>query len=162
MNWLDAVIILALAVATFLGFRTGVIKAALSLAGLIVGIILAGRYYVPLSEHLSIIPSDSAARVAAFIIILIAVGLLAALLAQLLKWVTSAIMLGWVDRLGGAIFGLLMGALFYSVLLAVWVNFLGMSGPIVESSLANILLSRFPIVLALLPDEFDAIRSFFY
>ena len=50
MNWLDIVIIVALAISTFLGLKIGIIKALLSLAGLIVGVILAGRYYAPFSE----------------------------------------------------------------------------------------------------------------
>jgi len=54
-----------------------------------------------------------------------------------------------------------LGALLCSALLAVWVKFLGIAGVISQSSLAVILLDRFPAVLALLPDEFDAIRSFF-
>ncbi|GAI66173.1 unnamed protein product, partial [marine sediment metagenome] len=50
MNWLDIVIIVAIAIPTFIGLRMGIIKAALSLAGLIVGVILAGLYYVPLTQ----------------------------------------------------------------------------------------------------------------
>jgi len=56
MNWLDIVLIVAIAIPTFIGLRIGIIKAALSLAGLIVGVILAGRYYVLLSQQLSFIP----------------------------------------------------------------------------------------------------------
>ena len=71
------------------------------------------------------------------------------------------VMLGWVNRLGGAAFGFVLGAVFCSALLAIWAKFLGVDGPIAESSLAALLLDRFPIILALLPSEFDAVRSFF-
>ncbi len=161
MNWLDIVILVAVCIAVFLGLKIGIIRAALSLAGLIVGIILAGRYYVPLSERLSFILQADVAEVVAFAIILIAVMIIAGVLARLLKWATSAVMLGWVNHLGGAAFGLVLGAILCGTLLAIWVKFLGITGIISESSLAVILLDRFPAVLALLPDEFDAIRPFF-
>jgi len=162
MNWLNIVIIVALAISTFLGLRTGIIKAVLSLAGLIVGVILAGRLYIPLSEQLPFIPQAGAAKVVAFAIILIGVMVIAVVLARLLKWAASVMMLGWVNHLGGAVFGLALGAIFCSALLAIWVKWLDIgSATITESIVAAILLDKFPMILALLPDEFDAIRSFF-
>ena len=161
MNWLDIVIIVLIAIPTLIGLRTGIIKSALSLAGVIIGIILAGRYYVALSEQLTFIPQANFARIAAFAIILIGVMIVAGILASLLKWITSAVMLGWVNHLGGATFGFVLGAIFCSALLAIWVKFLGIGGPIAESGLAPLLLDRFPLILALLPEEFNAVRSFF-
>lgn len=161
MNWLDIVILVIIAIATFLGLRIGIIKAALSLAGLIVGVILAGRYYIPFSQQLSFIPQASIAKIVAFAIILIGVMIIAIVLAMLLKWAASVMMLGWVNRLGGAVFGLVLGAIFCGALLVMWVKFIGIDGAIAESTLAPILLDRFPVVLALLPSEFDAVRSFF-
>jgi len=160
MHWLDIIIIVILIISALTGLRVGIIRAVLSLAGLIVGVILAGRYYVPLAEHLTFISQASVAKVVAFAIILIGVMVIAGVIAGLLKWVASVMMLGWVNRLGGAVFCLVLGAIFCSALLAIWVKFLG-SGAIAESGLANVLLDRFPMVLALLPSEFDAIRSFF-
>ena len=52
-------------------------------------------------------------------------------------------------------------AIFSGALLAMWVKWLGVSDPITESFLAEFLLGQFPLVLALLPGEFDSIRSFF-
>ena len=161
MNWLDIVIIVALAISTFLGLRIGIIKAVLSLAGLIVGVILAGRYYVPLSEQLTFIPQAGVARIVAFAIILIVVMIIAGVVAKLLKWAASAVLLGWANHLGGAIFGLVLGAVFCGAILAIWIKFLGIQSIIVESVMATILLDNFPLVLALLPDDFDAVRSFF-
>ena len=161
MNWLDIVIIVAITVPTVIGLRIGMIKAALSLAGLIVGVIVAGRYYLPLSEQLSFISQESVAEIAAFIIILVGIMIIAAVLARLLKWTASVIMLGWVNHLGGAVFGLVLGAILCGALLAIWVKFLGVTEAITESSLASILVDFFPLVLALLPDEFDAVRPFF-
>ena len=162
MNWLDLVIIVAIAIPTFLGLRIGIIKAVFSLVGLIVGVLLAGRYYVPFSEQLTFIPQPSVAKIVAFAIILIGVMVVTRVIASLLKRVASAVLLGWVDRIGGAIFGLVLGAIFCGAVLAIWVKFLGIGETIPESIMASILLDRFPVVLALLPDEFDTVRPFFY
>ena len=161
MNWLDIVIIVAIVIPTLIGLKIGMIRAALSLAGLIVGVIVAGRYYLPLSEKLSFISSASVAEIAAFIIILVGIMVIAGVLAKLLKWTASIMMLGWVNHLGGAVFGLLLGAIFCGALLAIWVKFLGETTAITESNLASILVDFFPVVLALLPDEFDSVRPFF-
>jgi len=159
MNWLDFVIIAAVAIPTFIGLKIGLIKAVLSLAGLIVGVILAGCFYVPLSEQLTFIPQATVAKVVAFAIILIGVMIIAGVLAMVLKWITSVIMLGWVNRIGGAVFGLVLGAILCGAVLALWIKFFGAGEVITNSSLAAI-LSRFP-VLSLLPGEFDSIRSVF-
>ena len=161
MNWLNIVIIVVLAISTFRGLKTGIIKAVLSLAGLIVGVILAGQFYVPLAGQLSFIPQAGVAEVVAFAIILIGVMVIAVILARLLKWAASVVMLSWVNHLGGAIFGLVLGAIFCGALLAIWVKWLGVGSTITESIVAAILVDKFPLILALLPDEFDAIRSFF-
>lgn len=161
MNWLDIIIIIVSAISVLMGLWAGIVKAVLSLAGLIVGVILAGRYYVPLSERLTFIPQDNLARIVAFAIILIGVMLIAVVVAILLKWAVSAMMLGWVNRLGGAVFGFFMGAIFCGALLAIWVKYFGIAGAIIESRFAALLLDYFPIVLLLLPSEFDAVRSFF-
>jgi len=161
MNWLDIVIMIGIGVVTFFGVRKGIIKIALILAGLVVGIFLAGRYHVLFSQHLTIIHQPGWAKVAAFAIIFIGVMAIAIVLARLLGWATSAMMLGWANRLGGGILGFIVGALFCGALLAMWVKFLGMTGAIAGSTIAPILLNQFPRVLVLLPKEFGAIRSFF-
>jgi len=161
MSWLDIILIVVIAIATLLGFRTGIIKAVLSLAGVIVGVILAGRYSVLLASQLSFITSEGLAKIVAFAIVLVGVMVVAVVLASLLKWAASVMMLGWVNHLGGAVFGLALGAILCGALLAVWVKWLDVNSTITESIVAAILLDKFPLILVLLPDEFDAIRSFF-
>lgn len=161
MSWLDIAIIVVIGITAFVGLKNGIIKTVLTLAGVIVGVILAGRFYVALADRLTFIPQETLARLAAFAIILVAVILIASIIAGVLKWLASIVLLGWVNRLGGALLGLIMGAIFCGALLAIWTKFLGIAEPIAESALATFLLDRFPIVLALLPAEFDSVRSFF-
>jgi len=161
MSWLDIAVIVIIGIATLIGLKIGIIKAVLTLAGVIVGILLAGRFYVALADRLTFIPQETLAKVVAFAAILIAVVLVAGIIAGVLKWLASIILLGWVNRLGGALLGLIMGSILCGALLAMWTKFLGISDPIAESALATFLLDRFPMVLALLPGEFGSVRSFF-
>ncbi|KPK24203.1 MAG: hypothetical protein AMJ70_02470 [Dehalococcoidia bacterium SG8_51_3] len=161
MSWLDIAVIAVIGIATLIGLKIGIIKAVLTLAGVVIGVLLAGRFYVALAEQLTFIPQETLARVVAFAIILALVVLIASVIAGVLKWLASIILLGWVNRLGGALLGLIMGSVFCGALLAIWTKFLGISDPIAESALATFLLDRFPMVLALLPEEFGSVRSFF-
>ena len=161
MNWLDIALLAIIAFSTFTGLKTGIIKSVLSLAGLIIGIILAGRYYAALAENLTFIPQETIAKIAAFLIILVGIMVIANVIAAMLKFAVSAVMLGWVNRLGGAAFGLVMGATFCGALLAVWGKYLGIGDTISDSALARVLLDYFPVVMAFLPEEFDAVHSFF-
>ena len=160
MNWLDVILAILLISAAFLGFMQGLIRALLSLTGILVGVVLASNFYQPLSGLLGFIPNERAANIIAFILILAIVLVITALLAKLLTAVVSGATLGWINRLGGALFGVLLGAIFLGALLAVWVEFFG-AGVVTESLLAGVLLDKFPLVLALLPSEFDSIRKFF-
>ncbi len=161
MSWLDIVIVVVIALAAFGGLLIGLIASALSLAGIIVGIILAGRYYLPFSQHLGFIPEENIAQIVAFAIILVGVILIALALAMVLRWAFSLLKLGWIDRIGGAVFGLAGGALLCGSVLAMWVKFVGAGAAITDSVLASIMLEHFPVVLGLLPAEFDTVRSFF-
>lgn len=162
MNWLDIVILIALAIAVLVGLKFGLIKAVLLLAGIIVGVVLAGQYSGPLGERLTFISSPGVAKGVAFAIIMIAVLVVAAIVAGFLTWAARLVLLGWVNRLGGAILGLFLGAFFCGALLAMWVHFVGTAEVITDSVIATVLLDRLPMVLALLPGEFDSVRSYFY
>jgi membrane protein required for colicin V production len=85
---------------------------------------------------------------------------IAALIAHLLRSLIKAIMLGWIDRLGGAVLGLILGALSVSAILAIVVKYTNTS-LITDSKFAGFFLDKFPLVLGLLPSEFDNIRNFF-
>ena len=161
MNWLDIVILVLLVISAIGGFATGLIKTVFSLVGLIVGVVLAGHFYVGFSNYLTFIPGDNGPRVAAFIIIFLIVMIVAALLGILLTKIVSAIMLGWVNRLGGAVLGVILGAFFVAAILAVWVKFANPGDAITNSKIASVLLDKLPFILGLLPSEFDSVRQFF-
>jgi len=160
MNWLDIIIIVCLIVPIFVGLKIGLIRAVLSLVGLIIGVVLASYFYQPFARVLGFIPNENAANIVAFIIILLVVMVAAAIIVRLLKFIASVTMLSWVDHLGGGVFGFVMGAILWSALLATWVKFFG-NDLVRQSFLAEIMLDKFPYILGLLPKEFDVVRDFF-
>lgn len=160
MNWLDIIIIVALIFPAFVGLKMGIIKAALSLVGLIIGVVLAGNFYEPISKIFGFISNQDVANILAFILILVAVMAVTAVLVRFLKFGVRVVMLGWVDHVGGALFGFLSGFILLSAILATWVKFFG-SGLVTDSFLGKVMLDYFPLILGLLPGEFDAIRDFF-
>ena len=160
MNWVDIVIIIYLVLSVITGFTQGLIRTLLSIIGLIVGILLASHFYKQLGNVLTFISNKDWANIVAFIIILVVVMGIAALIAILLRSLIKAIMLGWLDRLGGAVVGLILGALSVSAFLAIIVKYTNTS-VITESKLAGFFLDKFPIILKFMPSEFQNIKDFF-
>ena len=164
MNGLDIVLVVILAISTLVGLKTGLIKVALTFVGLIIGIVLAGQYYDSLADKLSFAISDPGwAKVAAFAIIFIAVMVVAFIAASFLKRVASMLLLGWVDRVVGALLGLVGGALILGAVLSVLANFTfgGVQEVISRSGVAQLLLDYFPLVRGLLPEDLNTLRDFF-
>ena len=149
MNWVDIVIIIYLCLSVLSGFMQGLIRTVLSIIGLIVGIILAAHFYKQLGDILTFISNKNVAYVVAFIIILLVVIGIAALIAWILRSLIKAIMLGWVDKIGGAVLGLILGALSISAFLAI-IEKVSNSSLITDSKLAGFFLDKFPLVLKLL------------
>ena len=160
MNWVDIVIIIYLCLSVLSGFMQGLIRTVLSIIGLIVGIILAAHFYKQLGDVLTFISNKNVAYVVAFIIILLVVIGIAAFIAWILRSLIKAIMLGWVDKIGGAVLGLILGALSISAFLAI-IEKVSNSSLITDSKLAGFFLDKFPLVLKFLPSDFNVIRNFF-
>lgn len=162
MNWLDILILIGLAASVIGGLSTGIVRGAVNLAGLILGIVLAGRFYETLGGRFSFIHNTDIANAVAFVVIIVVAMILAGLVGGLLRKIISGIMLGWLDHLLGGVLGLFIGAVSLGALLALWVKFApGSAGVVSGSVLAKILLDNFPLVLNLLPSSFDSVKNFF-
>ncbi len=160
MNWVDIIIIVYLALSVLTGFMEGLIRTVLSIIGLIVGIILAAHFYIQLGNILTFISNKNVANIVAFVIILVAVMIIAAIIGLILRSIVKNIMLGWVDKLGGAVIGFILGVLSISAILAVIVKYDNAS-VITNSKLSGFFLNQFPVVLKLLPSSFSDIKNYF-
>lgn len=161
MNWLDIVIIVIILLFGMMGLWKGAISAVFSIAGLVGGIALAGRYYQTLA---SIVSSSGAiwSGIAAYVIILVATLIVASIMGWLIARLVHITMLGWVDRVVGFIFGAGVGGMLCGAVLAITGKYLpGTEQAISHSAMAKLLMEQIPLLLALLPGEFDFIHDFF-
>ena len=161
MNWLDIVIIVIATIFGFVGLWQGAIKAAFGIVGLVVGIALAGHYYQSLANILS---SSGAiwSGIAAYAIILVTTLVVAGIIGWIVARLVHITMLGWLDRLLGFILGAGIGLLLVAAMLAITSKyFSGVEAMSASSTVARFLMVQFPLLLTLLPEEFDFIRDFF-
>ncbi|QMV20460.1 CvpA family protein [Granulicella sp. 5B5] len=137
MNPLDWLLAAVLVWSVLRAFMRGFVREAFALAGLITGFLIACWNYRALAWHFRTFAANPALRgLIAFLLILFAVVILAALLGKLLSRTASAVGLGFFDRLGGALFGLLRGALFAVVLLLAVTAFVPSATWVKTSTLA--------------------------
>jgi membrane protein required for colicin V production len=164
MNWLDIVIIVFLAITTITGLTKGLIKTIIPLVGVILAIVLAGRFYGSVGDLLSTwLHSSSQTNIIGFAIIFIVVIIVSLIIAFLLSKFLSLLLLGWIDKLGGAALGFVIGSFVIGAILTVITkyHFRGMEGAIQNSHLASFFVAHFNLVLPLLPKEFDSVHQFF-
>jgi membrane protein required for colicin V production len=112
MNILDWCVLAFLAASVLLGLLRGGVKEVLGLGGWIGGLVFAflgAPLIAPLLQEL--IASQNLRWTAAFIIVFIAVRLLAWGLGKLLAEIIAAAKLGAVDKLVGALFGVFRAAI---------------------------------------------------
>jgi membrane protein required for colicin V production len=161
MYWLDIVIIVIAVLFGLCGLWQGAIKALFGFAGLVGGIVLAGHYYEQLAGVLS--PSGASwSGIVAYAIILVATLVVAGVIGWLVSHLVHITILGWVDRLVGFILGAAMGSILCAAMLAIISKYFAGSQTIIsQSAIARFLMEQFPLLLALLPEEFDFVRNLF-
>jgi membrane protein required for colicin V production len=141
MNGLDWLIAGILALSVIHAAAQGFVFELFSLAGTVLGYLLAAWEYPTLAKYLApYVTSGVVARGAAFLLIFIAVVVLAGIAGRIARWATQSVGLRWFDRLLGGAFGFLRGALVVMVLVMAMASFLPSSNALAKSSLAQYFL----------------------
>jgi membrane protein required for colicin V production len=117
LNWLDLVIAVIIVLSVYLGYRKGFLRRLLGIAGIILGFILALKFYDQtaglftglLKTNLTI------TRVICFLLIIIVVFSLAVWIARFIAGLNSGTTM--IDKLLGVVFGLIEGLIIASVLI---------------------------------------------
>lgn len=125
MNGLDIFFVVVLGFFLFRGIFRGLILEISSIAGILAGFLAANRYYPqvqPVVEN--ILKSPDWAQIAAYLLIFLTVMAAVAILALMLKKFMKLIMLGWLDRTGGAALGLIKAGILCSLALLLLTVFL--------------------------------------
>jgi membrane protein required for colicin V production len=162
MNWVDITIVVVVALTTFSSLRAGVIRQAMALIGLAVGIYGAVGNYQRLAAQLATFVANPAlCSAVAFIMILVVVWIGAAFVATLVRGALNAFGLGWADNLMGMIVGLLMGLLVVVGLLSLMVRLPipALAEAVQNSSLAGYVFMLLPYFKKLLPSDLKILSS---
>ena len=125
MEVIDIIIAILLAIGFVGGLKDGLIKQAAGLVGLVAGLLLGKKLYLSVAAELTPLlgMSEHTTQVLAFVLILIVVPLLLSVVAWLISKFLKGIGLGWVNRLLGAVIGVLKYALLVGLVLTAIESF---------------------------------------
>ncbi len=118
LNPLDWAIVVVLAFSAVTAFLRGLIRSVVSLVGVAAGLVMAAWYAPAAAVYVTPWVTPAAlAQIVGFAAVFAAVFLLASLLGRALRNASHAVGLGFVDRLGGAAFGVVRATLVLAVLM---------------------------------------------
>jgi membrane protein required for colicin V production len=141
MNGLDWLIAGILVLSVVHAAAQGFVFELFSLAGTVFGYLLAAWEYPAAARFLApYVKSELVAGGAGFLLIFVAVVILAGIAGRIARWATTSVGLRWFDRLLGGAFGFLRGALVVVVLLMAMASFLPSSRALAGSRLAQYFL----------------------
>ena len=141
LNPLDWLLLALLVYSAVRAALNGIFREAFSLGGLLVAFPLACWYYHPLALQLhNLLTAPAVAELTAFALILTAVTVAASAAGRLLRQGARSVGLGFADRLGGLLFGLLRALVAEAAVLLAITAFLPTAPWIVHSRLAPSLL----------------------
>jgi membrane protein required for colicin V production len=161
MNWVDIVIVAVAILFGLLGLWQGFIKALFGIAGLIGGIVLAGHFYQGLALKLSA-EGATWAVIAAYVIILLVTLIVAGVAGWFVAKMVHALPFGWLDRVIGFILGAFVGCMLCSAMFAILCKYVpSVEATVAQSAVAATVMKGFPLLLALLPENFDFLSGLF-
>ena len=146
---------------TFAAFQAGFIRETVTVVAAIIGVALAGLFYRDLADEvLSFLDDEKVAPIVAFGMIFGATALAGQMLATVLKPTVNLLQLGIADQMAGAAFGFFKAMVFIQIFLIVFVTYpkWGLGEAIDNSFFGSQtveLVDRAPLLIRVLPDEFD-------
>ena len=117
MNWLDVAIAAMIIIGALIGWRTGLVRAALSIAGVFIGFVIGAHLSGPIAGLLTdSVGSASIAAVVAYLIVGVIVFIAVQIFGMVATKALKVFFLGWANSLGGAFAGAVAGFVIGAVL----------------------------------------------
>lgn len=156
MNTFDILIVVITGFCLIRGLFRGFIKEFFSIIGVFVGFFLAARYYgVPADWISGEIINPQYLPIVGFLAVFVFIYFIISVLGVIIKYLLKITILGWVDRLFGAVSGIFKGVFTGTVLLLALVTFLPAGSPaITRSHLAPYLISTTEKMVLVVPKAF--------
>lgn len=122
MTLLDVCILIVLALGALRGLFKGFVAQAVALISIFLGTWLAFRFSNMLAAELAprFDAPEAAVQVVSFVIIVVLVIIVLWFVGKLIKGLVKIVLLGWVDRLLGAVFGILSASLVVGILIMLF------------------------------------------
>jgi membrane protein required for colicin V production len=118
VNGVDIVLLVVLVITTLAGFRQGFIMEIAGILGAVAALGVARLEYVDLRTILEQFATKSPwLTIVAYMLVFLVVWGAIVIVARKIRQLVRLMMLGWLDRLGGAVIGLVQGALLIALLL---------------------------------------------
>lgn len=157
MNWLDAILLLILVASVISSFRKGLVREAIHFASVVLGILLGAWFYQSVAEKLApYIKSPTAAKLAGFLLIFVAVHMVGSIIVWILGKFLRVTGLSFFDHIFGAGFGFLRGLLVCVALIMGVMAFSKSGAPpqaVVDSRIAPYVSKAANVFAALAPQE---------
>ncbi len=154
MAIVDWVIVAVVVLAVIGAAKNGFFVEAFSLAGVVLGLLIASWNYQRLMPALlQAVHTPAIAEAIAFLAIALMIMIAAGLVGQILHRTAHTIGLGWLDRLVGAAFGFLKGCVVVTLGVMVLAAFFPNCGWLDHSRLAPYFLSAAHTTTAVTPQE---------
>ena len=147
MNWLDFIFIAIIILGAFMGLRIGLIGATFTVAGIIIGALLAGQFSDDIGAVFDAsISNDTVVTVISYIVIIILAIAVARIAARIVRKIISLLLLGFADRLGGLAVGIIAG-LILSWAVSISLTRLTYDFEIPTAALPGVVVERLPSVV---------------
>ncbi|MFH1097146.1 MAG: CvpA family protein [Candidatus Desantisbacteria bacterium] len=163
MNILDILFFVVIVISIVLSMMKGLSREVFSLIGMIAGVFIAGKTFESGAVLLHQWLPAEVAKPVAFAIITVLVNILINFGGIVLQKIMKIAMLGWVDNLGGILFGTIRGLILVSIAIIVLLKFpIGSSKElIVSSNIIPAFKAFLQLICLLLPPEFaQAVKKF--
>ncbi len=155
LNPVDWAVVLVLGLSAISAFQRGLIRSVVSLVGVGAGLVMAAWYAAPFSGYVArYVRPPALAEIVAFAGVFAGVYLIASLLGSALRSASHAVGLGFVDRLGGAAFGVVRAVFVLAVALVPAMPFLPMIPYAHDSVLLPYLRTAAHGVSFVVPEDF--------
>ncbi|MGE5588212.1 MAG: CvpA family protein [Clostridia bacterium] len=150
MDWLSLLILVFVGLMAVAGLRQGLVRQVLGLAGLVAAVVLAFQYYEKVGTFLLdyFVISRAVANVLGFAAVCVGVGIAV----TIMEWIWGRLVrytpVSWLDAAGGALFGLVKGAVIVAVVVLVLyaLPVKGLREIIDSSSVAREFLDASPVI----------------
>lgn len=156
MVLIDWLIIIILLVSVLSAAKNGFFLEVFSLAGVLIGFVLASWNYQRLLPWITRwVHSLPAAEALSFLLIALGIMLLAGLLGRVVRWSVHSIGLGWADRFLGALFGFAKGFVLITIAVLVIAAFFPRATWFQRSRLALCFLTAAHRASVVAPDSLE-------